>query len=351
MYIEGRNCLESLVESQRDARALDIQRIEGKQDAGIADIRGTLRRLESTFITSLSNDESRQKELHDLGTRDHDMQRLLRDQHALWDSKFSALEPRVESNALNLQLLREELKNGVAKLRTHIEEMESSLRSVSIRQDGLKDECARRVLTTQELRSVKEELQREFRAAQVELERSISDRQMASAEAASQQMNELVGVIKLDNERGLHEAHDAIEQLRVGLLSEQDTRLKSIEESLRSQCFFQIRDRCSDERTNARKTQEEHLRLLEVERDARLRQATELRSDFVKAITKEREERILDSSEQRGDLAKAARELHTIKGISGGPFSTSNVQSSDTSSLGSSTLPSGAYLGGLLAGK
>jgi len=186
--------------------------------------------------------------------------------------------------------------------------------------------------------TMKEELLMKFQAACNELEHSISDRHMASAASSSKQMSDIAAVMKTDSERGLREVHERIEELRV-LGSNQ---AKSLEETLKSQCFFQIRDRCMEERNAFRKVQEENMRLLEVEREVRLKQTAELRSDFVKAITREREERVANSSEQRSDINKTLREMQMVKSGSG---------SSSTNPAASGVGPTHtSYLNSLLIG-
>jgi len=56
-----------------------------------------------------------------------------------------------------------------------------------------------------------------------------------------------------------------------------------------------------EERAAFKKCHEEHMRCVEVERDARMRQANELRSDILKLISNDR---IMDTSERRSDAAK-----------------------------------------------
>merc|ERR1712137_1459790 len=76
-----------------------------------------------------------------------------------------------------------------------------------------------------------------------------------------------------------------------------------------------------EEREINRKIQDEQMRLLEVERDTRLRQSTELRGELMKAVSKEREERMLERSEQRTEITKVMREWHLAKGSAGsGPL-------------------------------
>merc|ERR1712137_400358 len=156
-------------------------------------------------------------------------------------------------------------------------------------------------------------LSRECKSACSELERAISERHLESATATSQQINALVEAMKADNERGLHQAHEHVEEVRSSFEGERNAQLKSLEETLRSQCFFQIRDQCAEERANFRKSFQQHLRSLEVERDARLKLATDMRADLVKAIAKEREERLEDNSLHRSEMTQALREWKLLK--------------------------------------
>jgi len=266
----------------------------------------------------------------------------MQEHRSIWESRLSTLEPRVDTNTFHLQSLKEELKTELSGLRTQVQDTESLLErqihtiageAHSLYQQhvaSLKEEIAQQVLSIRELHtqlkfdtskifsqwdSLKEELSSELREAHNELERVLSERHMASAAATADQMNELVGLMKADSERGLREAHERIEELHLAFLTEQNNQVTSMAETLKSHCFFQIRDKLTEERGNIRKMQEELLRLVEAERDARLKQATELKSDLVKAVTKEHEERVLDSSEQRTEMTKTMREWHLAQGV------------------------------------
>merc|ERR1711860_324093 len=79
-----------------------------------------------------------------------------------------------------------------------------------------------------------------------------------------------------------------------------------------------------EERTAFKKAHDEHMRCVEVERDARLRQATELRTEFVKLITKEREDRIIDASVRRSEVDRAKQSIKAMStGLSGSTGSSS----------------------------
>jgi len=85
---------------------------------------------------------------------------------------------------------------------------------------------------------------------------------------ASIQMNKLVLGIKKDHEHALHDLQIRIDELRSSLVQERNNHAKWMDE----------------ERVAFRKAHDEHVHIVEVERDARVRQIQEMRGDFVKSL-------------------------------------------------------------------
>merc|ERR1712137_823580 len=284
------------------------------------------------------------------------------------EARISTVELRVDTFDFRLDSFREELTNDSSALHNEITEVGSSCqRSLQTNQqvilqhaDNLKEATVQQCLSIQEVVNkvdydlmqmpakcdgLREECNRDCKAACSELDGIISNRYLESASVTSQQINALVEAMKADNERRLHEAHEHIDELRIGFTEERNVQLKAMEETLRSQCFFQIRDQCAEERANARKLFQQHLRSLELERDARLKLATDMRADLVKAIAKEREERLEDNSLHRSEMTQALREWKLLK--SNGGTSTAVGPSSNA---GPGNSPTGSYFNSMRPG-
>merc|ERR1712137_1412117 len=143
---------------------------------------------------------------------------------------------------------------------------------------------------------IKKETMHEYHLAHNNLDRSLSARHEACIATSSQQVINTAAAIKSENERTLLGFEQRINELSKGLQLERNNHSKWMEE----------------ERAAFKKSHEEHMRCVEMERDARLRKATELRADLMQLISKDREERIVDTAERRSDTAKRQALTNTL---------------------------------------
>merc|ERR1712007_35562 len=104
-----------------------------------------------------------------------------------------------------------------------------------------------------------------------QLDRAINDRYDASVNNCSLQLNKIVQGAKKDQDNALHELRTRIDELRSTLVQERNNHAKWMEE----------------ERTAFRKAHDEHVHIVEVERDTRLRQLQDLRADFMKSLNRD----------------------------------------------------------------
>lgn len=218
--------------------------------------------------------------------------------------------------------LNGEINTGLAGLRGQLDEAEGSLKSYQARQQqivieiqtvherhesNLEEETRQRCVGTREVseriakttsqieatcETLRNEFVREYKSIQTEMERLLSEQ-----DTGSQHVKDLMSTMKVDNDRLKREINQHIDEIRSDFADERNSRLRLAEE----------------ERGVFKKLHEEHGRCLDLERDTRLRQVTELRADFVKALTKERETRVVDLSEHRSETSKVAREWQTLK--------------------------------------
>jgi len=321
--------IESFLQSERAARVSDLQVYEARCNAELTNVHNALQHLEESIIADQVGREDKHRQFgSEFDVRCQEIHHHVQEHRSMWESRLGTLEQELKTELFGL---RTQIKDTASLLDRQIHAIAGEARALYQHQvASLEEEIAQQVLSVRELHtqlkhdtsqifsqwdSLKEELSNELMTAHNKLERSISERHMASATATSDQMNELVGLMKADSERGLREAHERMEELHLAFLAEQNNQTMSMTETLKSHCFYQIHDKLTEERSNIRKMQEELLRLVEAERDARLKQATELKSDLVKAVTKEHDERVLNNSEQRIEITKTMREWHLNQGV------------------------------------
>merc|ERR1712107_497088 len=114
----------------------------------------------------------------------------------------------------------------------------------------------------------KSEFTKDYKTAHTSLDRAITDRYDASVNNCSLQLNKIVQGVKKDQDNALHELRTRIDELRTSLVQERNNHAKWMDE----------------ERVAFRKAHDEHVHIVEVERDARVRQIQEMRGDFVKSL-------------------------------------------------------------------
>jgi len=236
--------------------------------------------------------------------------------HKEFNDELVALRQKIDNTH---DILNGEINTGFVGLRDQLDETKASLeashrarqqqviievQNVHERHESkLKEESSQRCAgikqvleKTSQIEAVCETLRSEFtrecKSVHMEMERLMTEH-----EAASQQMTDVMSTMTVDNERIKRDMNQCIDGLRSDFVDERNRQLRLAEE----------------ERGVFRKLHEEHVHCLDVERETRLRQATQLRADFVKAMTKERETRVADSSEHRSEMSRVAREWHTLK--------------------------------------
>eukprot|EP00811_Abedinium_folium_P005869 NODE_153_length_3504_cov_10.813444.p1 GENE.NODE_153_length_3504_cov_10.813444~~NODE_153_length_3504_cov_10.813444.p1 ORF type:complete len:911 (-),score=288.87 NODE_153_length_3504_cov_10.813444:627-3359(-) len=354
---EGRCQLEELFERERNARETS------HQAAGVQfnDLHKELLRLQEAAAADRAAAEARRQDLapgveakfaelsHVLENHEAQLlglERLTADNHTAFESRMAVFEPRFDTLEFRMGTFRDEVGDNLAQLRKHMDEIEgSATRAIRAAQEQfqidlehriqplktqLTEETQTRVQNITELQNRlatdleqlndlvdahRTDLVRELQDAHGVLDRSLTDRHLAHTTAHSQQLTDTINSVRAEHERQIRDMHERVEESCACVLADRTNQLKTLEESIKEQCFFVVRDKCAEDRIVLRKAHEEQLRCLEVERDARLRQATELRADMVKAITKEREERIVDNAEQRTEITKVMREWHFVTGV------------------------------------
>merc|ERR1712007_112259 len=113
---------------------------------------------------------------------------------------------------------------------------------------------------------IRKETMQGYNLAHNNLDRSLTARHEACVAASSQQVINTAATIKSESERTLLDFERRLDEVSKGLQVERNNHAKWMEE----------------ERAAFKKCHEEHMRCVEVERDARMRQANELRSDILK---------------------------------------------------------------------
>jgi len=154
---------------------------------------------------------------------------------------------------------------------------------------------------TRKCDTLKLDLTQEYKTSCSQLDRAISERYTAWTTSMAQQISNLTSSTQTNVEKMQQELKQKTEELRNFVAEERNNQLKMAEE----------------DRISFRKAHDDHMRCLEVERDTRLRQTTEMRADFIKAVTKEREDRITGNSEHCSEVSKVVREWQSFKNSGG----------------------------------
>jgi len=217
-----------------------------------------------------------------------------------WETKFSNIEHRVEAHRFGLDALGGELAKAMSEVdrkfldafellkRTSLEAQEIHQQSTS----ALKEEFSNHYGKSTEIHGQKlaehitevdakhDELKNEiiseftkhYQAAHSQLGREITERFEMSVNNSSVEINKIIIGVKKENDAALHDMQSRIDELRTTLVQERNDYTKWMDE----------------ERAAFRKAHYEHVHIVEVERDSRLRQMQELRVDFLRTM-KERD--------------------------------------------------------------
>jgi len=154
---------------------------------------------------------------------------------------------------------------------------------------------------TRKCDTLKFDLAQEYKTNCSQLDRTATERYTAWTTSIAQQINNLASSTQTTVEKMQQEVRQKTEELRECLADERNNHLKTAEE----------------DRIAFKKAHDDHMRCLEVERDTRLRQTTEMRADLIKAVTKEREDRIMGISEHCSEVSRVVREWQSFKNSGG----------------------------------
>jgi len=228
----------------------------------------------------------------DLDSRHREMSQLIEQRFAVLEAKLGIVEPRLDATAAGLDATRNDLSKGISDVNERLRTAQESLKqttseALSQQNSALKEELSRQCEKSEQARKKisgdvaavsakcdqwKSEFTKDYKTAHTSLDRAITDRYDASVNNCSLQLNKIVQGVKKDQDNALHELRTRIDELRSTLVQERNNHAKWMEE----------------ERTAFRKAHDEHVHIVEVERDARLRQIQDLRVDLLKSM-KERD--------------------------------------------------------------
>merc|ERR1712137_1087023 len=167
------------------------------------------------------------------------------------------------------------------------------------------------------------EFTKDYQSAHSQLDRAITARYEASVNTYSIQTNKIVQEAKKEYDSALHDMQSRIDELRTALVQERNNHIKWMDE----------------ERAAFRKAHSEHLHIVEVERENRVRQIQELRVDFVKSLNR-------DAVEEKPRTQLAPQRPVTLGG-SVSSFGSGTIGTTATGSL--STTAGSTKMGSLLA--
>jgi len=310
----------SSIESERNARTSALTAMEDAHRAELGNLYNSIQSLE-VFI---SEDRARAMEQHTetkscADTKHNELKQCIEERLAMLEAKFNVLEPQWSAD---FNTLKEEVSSITTTQATMTEEQRSFEQSFRATQNEvcgmvhgaqaaasenkkiILEESAQRCTSTQELKdhikdisqtvmkldSMKDEIISEYKSHLGEFYASFELRYEAAT--MSQQLESM----ESKNEKLLHELETRLEEIHANFMSERNLHLKWMEE----------------ERAAFKKSHEEHMRCVEVERNARVRQTAELRTEFVKLITKEREDRIVDASVRRSEVDRAKQSIKAM---------------------------------------
>jgi len=316
----------------------DLKKVEEAYNLNVTNIQSELRRLETLITTDEQIFETKQNELGtDIDARWKAMSQLLDDRIHAVEARLNVNEARIDAGSIGLEDTIKDTNISFYELRSRVSQTEDLIECSSQAQkdfaskvdastaqltNTIKSDNAQQCLNFQELEKkvneelsiikmrseeIRKETMHEYLLAHNNLDRSLSARHEACIATSSQQVMNTGAAIKSENERRLLDFEQRISEVSRGLQTERNNHSKWMEE----------------ERAAFKKSHEEHMRCVEMERDARLRQATELRADLMQLISKDREERIVDTAERRSDAAKRQALTNTL-----GSSAPGNVQAS-----------------------
>jgi len=341
----------SLLESERNSYAQRMQAMDDAHREEIARLSCNIQNLEASCAADRERHKTKHEEVGQKADMKHkEMDQTLEARLSVWEARLArlaGLEPYVQANAQNAQKLDaavKEFSKSLSITTDRLSEVEKRLeRNYTEMEEAnkqntcsLKEEFSGRcksILETQAVLSQsiaqvhdrcnewKAQLSEEYKNGSGQLDRAITARYEASVNNSSQQLNKALTGIKKEHDNALHELQVRIDELRTNLVHERNSHAKWMDE----------------ERAAFRKVHDEHLHMVEVERDARIRQGQEIRADLTKSIRADNE-------------TEGGRFFRSVSGI-GSALGTSTPNSIGTAThmnTGTASL-SGSKLGSMLS--
>merc|ERR1712007_158192 len=229
----------------------------------------------------------------DADLRHREINQLIRERFAVWEATFCDVDTRVKANAAGLDAIKDEVCKTTSDVNRRFLDAQEMFKQIDARQaitqDGSskqKEEFSRLFEKSSEMhrklsQNISEvdakcdkwrsDFTKDFQSAKSQLDHTVTTQYEASVNNASIHMNKLVLGIKRDHENALHDLQLRIDELRTSLVQERNNHVKWMDE----------------ERVAFRKAHDEHVHIVEVERDTRLRQLQDLRADFVKSLNRD----------------------------------------------------------------
>lgn len=285
--------LESALASERDARAAELKAWNEAHQAEQTNLGGVIQGVHDLLHSKSSDLQSRHDSLGlDIDSRHKEINELLEERLAAWEAKISnVVEPRVDANALGLGAIRDDFAKAMSEVNERFLKSQESLKQTNAETQAINEQSAaalKEELLLESQRSLeaqkklsddvtavdakcnqwKSEFTKDYQAAHSQLDRAITTRYEASVNDSSVKLNKIVLGIKKDHDNALHDLQTRIDELRTTLVQERNNHAKWMDE----------------ERAAFRKAHEEHVHIVEVERDNRLRQIQEMRGDFMKSL-------------------------------------------------------------------
>lgn len=289
--------LASQLESDRADRVASAAESAAMHDSHRAELTNLKSELQSMRAADREDFESKHTE------RDQTMG----ERFSALEARLDSIEPRVDANILGLQLLGNDLGENILAMDKKLQETQNeftqqcqsiidvqlklsqNIEALEVRCDRQKDECMN-----------------ECQAVRGQLDDTMTSRYEGLTTLCSQTSKTVQG-IKKEHDNSLHDMQVRVDQLYTNLVEERNNHARWMDE----------------ERTAFRKVHDEHMHIVEKERDARLRQMQELRTDMSKVMR--------DPSETEG--ARLRPLGLAFKGASALGSSTSTIGSSGSSTV------------------
>jgi len=291
---QGRQEFAMMLESERNARASGLKCLDEAHQVEVANLQQAIQGVQEALKLSHSQLDTK----HDLlglnaDTKHAEIRQLIDQGFAAWEAKLGNVGSCTKANTKRLDAIRDDLSKALSDLNQRIMQAQESLEQTNAQtranqesSSALKNkfsELHENSLDVQkklfddivELNAkcdrCKNEVTKDCEAALSQFERTICTRCDASVNDYSVQTQKVVQGVKKEQDATVHELQLRIDELRSALVQERNNHVKWMDE----------------ERAAFRKAHDEHVHIVEVERDTRLRQLQDLRADFVKSLNRD----------------------------------------------------------------